>query len=243
MTPSVVLFDLDDTLFAHAESVASGLAAHRAALAGELGAADAEAELVRWVELEELHYARYLSGELDFLGQRRERARSFVEPYGIRLDDEAALAWFDGYLAEYERGWALHDDTLPTLDELERRIPGVRFGLITNGDIDFQTRKLVAIELDVRLEHVIASGSLGIAKPDRRIFEHACSLFGVARSEAAYIGDRLHTDAIGAAEAGLTGVWIDRPGRATDAELAEAASAGAHVIRSLAELPDLLAAR
>ena len=38
------------------------------------------------------------------------------------------------------------------------------------------------------------------------------------------MGDRLRTDAIGAAEAGLLGVWIDRPGVATDAELAAAAA-------------------
>src|SRR4051794_6627333 len=79
----VALFDLDDTLFAHREAVDRGLRAHVAALGGALASADLDAESVRWHELEEEHYHRYLAGELDFLGQRRARARSFVAPYGL----------------------------------------------------------------------------------------------------------------------------------------------------------------
>jgi putative hydrolase of the HAD superfamily len=62
----------------------------------------------------------------------------------------------------------------------------------------------------------------------------------VSPGDAAYVGDRLHTDAIGATAAGLRGIWIDRLGVATDAELAEAAGAGVPVIRTLAELPGIL---
>ena len=63
----------------------------------------------------------------------------------------------------------------------------------------------------------------------------------MAPAQAAYIGDRLHTDAIGAARAGLLGVWLDRPGIATAEQRAEADAAGVPVIRSLEELPALLA--
>ena len=54
------------------------------------------------------------------------------------------------------------------------------------------------------------------------------------------MGDRLHTDAIGAARAGLLGVWLDRPGTATAEQLSEASAEGVPVIRTLAELPGLL---
>jgi putative hydrolase of the HAD superfamily len=79
-----------------------------------------------------------------------------------------------------------------------------------------------------------------VAKPDARIFELAARHLGVEPSQACYVGDRLHTDAIGAARAGLLGVWIDRPGLATDEQRAEAAHEGVAVIRGLAELPALL---
>ncbi|MEO6532383.1 MAG: HAD family hydrolase, partial [Pseudolysinimonas sp.] len=92
----VALFDLDDTLFAHREAVARGITLHRAAVGGALAEADDEAESARWHQLEEVHYHRYLAGELDFLGQRRARVRDFVAPYGVVLaSDVEAEAWFD----------------------------------------------------------------------------------------------------------------------------------------------------
>ncbi len=237
----VALFDLDDTLFAHREAVERGLAEHRAALGGPIAAADDAAENARWYELEELHYHQYLTGELDFLGQRRARARSFVTPYGLVLEtDDEADAWFDSYLVHYENNWTLHDDALPCLDALTTGTDPLRIGMVTNGDIHFQTAKMHATGLLSRVEHTIASGSVGVAKPDAAIFARACEVFGVAPGSAAYIGDRLTTDALGASAAGLLGVWLDRAGGATDEQLARCRDAGVPVIRSLTEAPALL---
>ncbi len=236
--PTVVLFDLDDTLFAHRESVERGIAAHRSTLGGALAAADRAAEFARWNALEERHYHRYLTGELDFLGQRRERARGFVAPYGLTLDDDAADAWFDAYLVHYRATWTLHDDVIavprgaaPRAVRRHHERPPRRSS----------RRRSTATGLDAWLDHVVASGEVGVAKPDAAIFAEACRVFGVAASDAVYVGDRLHTDAIGAARAGLRGVWLDRHGLATAEQRAEAAAEGIPVIRSLAELPALLA--
>lgn len=233
-----VLFDLDDTLFRHRESVVAGIHAYRALLGGPLAGGDAERVAAHWNDLEELHYHRYLSGELDYLGQRRARARGFLEPHGLTIDDDAAAeAWFEDYLVHYRAAWALHDDVLPCLDALRP----ARFGLITNGERPFQQAKLDAVGLGGWLDDVVASGEVGVAKPDPRIFELACSRLGVAPAAAVYVGDRLHTDALGAQAAGLRGIWIDRHELATPALEADAAAAGIPRIRSLRELPPLLA--
>ena len=241
MTPLVVMFDLDDTLFAHSRAVASGVAAYRASHGGALAAADDAVELARWYALEEHHYHRYLSGEVDYREQRRHRARGFVEPFGIDLSsDTDADDWFGRYIAEYERAWVLFDDAVPALDGLEAAIPGVRFGVITNSELPFQKQKMDATGLAERIELTIASGEVGAAKPHPRIFQYACDRFGVAPEAAVYVGDRLETDAVGAASAGLTGVWLDRKGMATAAEKARAEASGVRIIGGLAELPALL---
>lgn len=228
----VVLFDLDDTLFAHSKAVAHGVAAHRRALA--LPGEDAQ-EFARWTALEEHHYHRYLRGELGYQEMRRARARGFVEPFGIELSDDHADAWFASYVELYRTGWSLYDDTLPTLGALGRRL-----GIITNAELGFQLRKIEALGIAELFEHVIASGDVGYAKPDARIFLAAVQAFGVDAGRAAYVGDRLHTDAIGAAEAGLRGIWLDRNGTATADELAAAADAGVAVIHSLRQLEAVL---
>ncbi|WP_223694484.1 HAD family hydrolase [Leifsonia poae] len=240
--PTVVLFDLDDTLFAHREAVARGIAAHIASLGGPYGALDTASVVSFWHDLEETHYHSYLAGRLDFEGQRQARARDFAARHGVALDDWEASVWFATYFERYVEAWTLHEDALDCLDALSRRLPGVRFGLITNGDLAFQTRKIVAVGLDSRLEHVIASGEVGAVKPDPTIFRHACGAFGVRPDEAVYVGDRLRTDAIGAASAGLTGVWLNRTGLAPDpVDALDAATVGVHTLTSLAELPPLLA--
>jgi putative hydrolase of the HAD superfamily len=231
----VVLFDLDDTLFAHRQAVDDGIVAHLRSLGGDLALADPSETVSRWHALEEHHYPRYLAGELDFAGQRRERAREFLAGHGREIEDAAADAWFAAYSTEYQRAWRLHADTLPCLDALAP----TRLGIITNGDPAVQGRKLAAIGLDGRFEHVIASGSFTFAKPDARIFEAACAAFGVPVGQAMYVGDRLATDAIGAARAGLAGVWLDRLGATAD-ETAAAEVAGVSVIHSLREVPGLV---
>lgn len=290
---SVVLFDLDDTLMAHSAAVdhaidraQRGAGALAASGAGSdaggfvaFAADDPGSVRARWRELEERHYARYLSGELDFLGQRIWRARDLLAPYGVTLDDEAALRWFAEYVRGYEDGWALYDDALPALDAIERAVPGVRFGIITNGDLTIQTGKLHRIALWDRLDltpvradgsadeparsgRLVTSGELGVAKPDPAIFAAAAGAFGVSAASCLYVGDRLATDAVGGANAGMRGVWLARPDRNETAAAADARDArvartlvgepgelraaadelppGVTRIASLAELPALL---
>lgn len=232
----VVIFDLDDTLFAHRAAVRDGIAAH---VARELGTVDVTALQDRWDDLEEHHYHRYLTGELSYLGQRHSRARDFMRPLGVEFaDDAAAEVWFETYLVEYRRAWTLYPDTIPCLDALGST--GVRIGMITNGELGFQLAKLDAMGLTDRIEQVVTSGEFGYAKPDPRIFLHACEAFGVAPSDAAYVGDRLQTDAIGAADAGLKGVWLNRSGATSVEDDAAVAASGIAVIGTLAELPALM---
>lgn len=254
----VALFDLDDTLFDHFGAVGAGITDYLNSGSEHVGgndpaacsavglsvsgvqslAADA-AEVARWRGFEEHHYPRYLSGELSYHGQRRARARDFVVPFGIDLSvDSMADTWFNGYFSHYVAHSALHTDALSCLATLGAA--GYRIGVITNGDLAFQTAKIERIGLAPFVEHIVASGEFGVAKPDPRIFAHACSLFGVSPDSVSYTGDRLATDALGAAAAGLRGVWLDRPGGARPGELAAAAASGIPVIRGLDELPDLL---
>ena len=248
--PVTVLFDLDDTLFAHRRAVAIGITTYRTGAGGaggkgvEIVRVDEvvqgdEAEAERWRALEEHHYLRYLAGEISFQGQRRTRAREFTAPYGHNLElDAAADSWFDGYRKEYEAAWMLHDDAASCLIGL--RAYGAKLGIITNGELTFQREKIEKMGLTLLIDDVVASGELGIAKPDRRIFEHACARFEVTTSDAVYVGDRLHTDAIGAALAGLQGVWLNRSGDITAADEAAATASGVVIIRSLDELIPLL---
>lgn len=236
--PAAVLFDLDDTLLAHREAVANGIRCYLSALGVGLEDPDAAAE--QWHDLEELHYHRYLAGELDYQGQRRARAIDFAEAHGLALTAEEAGPWFDGYAEHYRASWRLHDDALECLAALRKTDARVRVGIITNGDELFQRRKLDAVGLSALVDLVVASGSVGAVKPDARIFRYACDALDLPVERAAYVGDRLRTDAIGAASAGLTGVWLNR--RGVSAEATDRSEADAEGVIEITSLDDLLPA-
>lgn len=132
------------------------------------------------------------------------------------------------------RAWRLFDDALPCLRAL--RALGLRLAAITNAAGDYQRAKLGALGLESAFDAVLISGELGVAKPHHAIFRRACRTLGVLPAQAVHVGDRLDTDAEGARNAGLHGVWLDRSGCG---ELPK--SAGISVIGRLGELPSLVA--
>jgi putative hydrolase of the HAD superfamily len=227
----VVLFDLDNTLFRHTDAATRGLTAHLKTH----GLPFTAEERARWEQLEELHYHRYLAGDVDVIQMRQARAREFLAAHGIIVSQEEARAWFDGYLTQYRAGWSLYDDVQPCLDALA----DFRIGIITNASLAFQADKVEATGLSSSIEHLVASAEVGFAKPDARIFAVAASQFGVPVESCAYVGDRQHTDAVGATDAGMLGIWLDRHD-ASPASAAEAAERGIPRITSLAELPALV---
>lgn len=224
-TPELVLFDLDDTLLDHRTAVDRGLELHLSDGEHRMDGIELSEASVRWEQLEHRHYHRYLSGELTMAGQRRARAVDFVSEYRARPTDDEADAWFDAYFERYRSSWVLFDDTVPTLDALDAA--GIGYGLITNGDEDYQRVKLDRLGLSERFDRPVFSGAEGVAKPDPAIFRTALQRHDVAADRAVYIGDRLRTDAIGAASAGLRGVWLNRDAAAGAAALGHGGAAGA----------------
>ena len=210
-----VLFDLDGTLMDHDAARGAGLRVH---LSGWLPGAEAD-ELARlekeWQRLEALHYEEYTRGECTFAEQRRRRVQGMHLALGREpADGLTADAWFGSYLRHYRAAWRAFDDVLPALAALAAAYPSVTLGVVTNGEGEPQRAKLTAIGLGERFRLVVASGDEGVAKPDAAIFSLACERLGVARDQAAHVGDRLDLDAKGAAAAGLRGVWLDRLGTA-----------------------------
>jgi putative hydrolase of the HAD superfamily len=67
---------------------------------------------------------------------------------------------------------------------------------------------------DRYFDSVTYSQAVGAPKPDPRIFEHAIRVAGCEAGEAVHVGDSWESDYLGARQAGLRGVWLNRSGRA-----------------------------
>jgi putative hydrolase of the HAD superfamily len=199
----IVLFDLDGTLFDHDGADRDAALVLRAFFASET---TEEEFLQRWRAAQRRHYRRYLSGEIAFSVQRRERIRETIDG---GLSDKDADALFAFYFDAYRRAWRLYDDVASCLHALA----GFKLGLITNGDGVVQRAKLATLGLAGSFDCVTISGECGVAKPDRRIFHLACATLGVPPDHAIYIGDDFVTDVQAAQAAGLNALWLDRSAR------------------------------
>jgi putative hydrolase of the HAD superfamily len=80
---------------------------------------------------------------------------------------------------------------------------------------------------------VAISGTLGVAKPDPRIFKAALDEAGADPAATVHVGDQPVNDVAGALAAGITPVLIDRFGRHPGA-------GGAHRVEDLAGLLELV---
>ncbi len=101
---------------------------------------------------------------------------------------------------------------------LEHLMQGYRLGIITNGHEAVQQGKLEYFDLGRYIRWVVISESVGLPKPDPRIFSHALSLAGVEHNEAVFVGDRLDIDVGGAKAAGMRTVWFNHWGGNLDGD-------------------------
>jgi putative hydrolase of the HAD superfamily len=113
---------------------------------------------------------------------------------------------------------------------------GLALVACSNWDASLHDR-LAELGLAPLLDGAIASGELGVGKPDPAIFRRALELAGGPPPAAAlHVGDGLDEDVLGALQAGLAPVLLIRRGE-------RAAPAGVPVIAGLDELPALVDAR
>ncbi|MGA7206911.1 MAG: HAD family hydrolase [Specibacter sp.] len=203
-----VLFDLDNTLFDHLTSARGGLDAFVRSLGVEL-----TSDLSRsWFEIEQVTYDRFLTKELNFQEQRRERLRQFLTVIGhpgaagtTELDQMFAI-----YLRSYVEAWTAFPDAAPTLQML--RSSGVTIGVVTNGNHEQQQKKINRIGIEPLLDIFFSSEQMGHAKPTRSAFVLPCEKMGLSPNEVLYVGDNFRVDIEGARAAGLQAIHLDREG-------------------------------
>lgn len=190
--PPVVLFDLDNTLVDRQ----AAFEAWARAFAEAHGLGEPGTAFLRQVDDD-----GFAPRERVFEAVRRR--------FGLVVGVEELIA---GYRASYPDHFRPEPAVQAALVRL--RGAGWRIGLVTNGP-PTQREKLERAGLAELVDQVCISEELGVAKPDRRIFEEAFRRLKVP-SEGVWgwmVGDAALPDIAGGSGAGLGTVWVHR-GRA-----------------------------
>lgn len=213
----ILVFDLDDTLYAERSYVASGFRAVAAHLQQRHGwpAAQSLALLLEWLE-------RDGRGALfdRLLAQHGVHARSAVhECIAVYRHHRPDIA------------------LAPAADALLQRLPRKPY-LVTDGHKVVQDLKVQALGLRARLAHAYITHRYGVrhAKPSTHCFELIRRREGCAWTDLAYIGDNPAKDFVALTPLGVCTVRV-RTGEHAHV-VARPGFEARHVIDSLAELPD-----
>lgn len=101
----------------------------------------------------------------------------------------------------------LYEDVQEVLPRLTRRY---KIGLITNGNVKMQQRKVAALGLDKLMTIIVYADNIKSPKPEPNAYTYALNVLNVNPQESLYVGDNPYTDFIGGKHVGMHTVRILR---------------------------------
>jgi putative hydrolase of the HAD superfamily len=190
---SAVLFDLDETLLDRTHSLIGFLVDQYARFWRRLGTASVDAWCSRFVALD----------------ARGQVHKSAVYPAILsEFDGDSRIA--DVLLADYRERCCRHARPLPGMvDTLQTlRAQAIALGIVTNGETDFQTRHIEALELHRLVDEILISQAEQLRKPDMALFTRAAERLQVKPANCLFVGDNPVADIMGAHRAGMQTAWF-----------------------------------
>jgi 2-haloalkanoic acid dehalogenase type II len=141
--------------------------------------------------------------------------RNVFHRYGIQVPDAYVAELNYTYKEMLDEAVTILPNVKQTLDTLYAN--GLRLGMVSNGDTEELSAHLNGVSdlFDV----VVTSEELKVYKPHPRIFNETLRKMGVAREKAAFVGDTITSDVLGAKKAGLTAIWYNKKQRIPKPEI------------------------
>ena len=155
-----------------------------------------------------------------WLARRRERELGPIEPQLRSLAQELGFVGDVAPLLTLRRDWTFEalvprPDAVVTLEELRRR--GHRLGMISacSQDVPDVWKRTPFAGL---FDSTVFSCSVGVSKPDPRIYELCCDELGVEPRDCLFVADGANDELSGAERVGMTALQLRAPGEALTVE-------------------------
>ncbi|MCL7763688.1 YjjG family noncanonical pyrimidine nucleotidase [Polaribacter sp. Z014] len=118
------------------------------------------------------------------------------------LIDEIAINYLE-FLPHFNH---LFDGTFEILDYLKRKYT---LHIITNGFDEVQHKKMMSSNIYHYFDKIITSESVGVKKPNAKVFNYALELANADKSNSVMIGDNLEADIEGAINVGMQAIYCN----------------------------------
>lgn len=201
-----ILFDADETLFSFRSF--GGLQKVLARYGLEFN----EQDYAAFQAVNQRLWIAYQNQEIDAEGLQRQRFSRLATLTG---EDPLKL---NALLMEEMALLSLPlENTVSTLQALQGKC---KMGIITNGFNAMQQKRLDNTQTAPFFELLVVSENVGIAKPDKRIFEYAFAQMGnVDKRRILMVGDTLSSDIVGGQNAGIDTCWFNPHQKPNDSDV------------------------
>ena len=137
---------------------------------------------------------------------RYNRLKSSFDKLNISLSDDVINKIADDYVISLPVNNFLIKDTILVLDYLKQKY---RLHIITNGFTEVQNKKIVNSKIKKYFNSIIDSETVGVKKPNIKIFDYALKVSGAKSKNSLMIGDNLEADILGALNAGFHAIHFN----------------------------------
>ena len=137
---------------------------------------------------------------------RYNRLKSTFDKLNIMIEDEIIDQISEDYVLSLPDNNFLIKDGIFILDYLKDKYS---LHIITNGFKEVQNKKIVNSKIRQYFLYIIDSESVGVKKPNIKIFNHALNLTGAKPTSCLMIGDNLEADILGSLNAGFHAIHFN----------------------------------
>lgn len=144
----------------------------------------------------------------------REKGSNYSKHFNILTNDingsEDPLIIVNGIITYHNTKFAmlkLQPDSFAILLYLKSK--GYKVGLITNGKEFKQWEKLIRLGLYPFFDEIVTSESVGVEKPDAKIYQIAMDRLNVTKGTSVMVGNNFDVDIMGAYNAGMQSMIIN----------------------------------
>lgn len=157
-----------------------------------------------------------------------------VESTGLFVSDIPKGAYFNCLLESFMTVAVPYSFTEPMLKKLKNE--GFKIGLITNGRVGLQEKKLEMLGITDYFDEIIISGKYGCPKPSPIPFEMMSERLKLLPSEMMYVGDHPKNDVDASRRVGYVPVFVNTAGYWSLPEIEKCEL----TVETVAEIPELV---
>lgn len=195
-----IFFDLDHTLWDFEKN---------SALTFQKILPEADVDLVyeqfinTYIPINAKYWKLYREEKVSKAALRYARLKETFHALKYEISDEKINSLAKEYILQLPNFNHLFDGTLELLDYLKEKYT---LHIITNGFEEVQTLKMKKSKIFHYFTEVITSESVGVKKPNPKVFLHAMKKAGSSPKESLMIGDNIEADIQGALATGMKAI-------------------------------------